>query len=324
MIIARSPLRISLGGGATDLESFYEKYEGHCVSAAIDQYVYVAINNTTHDEILLRYSQIEHVKNVNDIHHPIIREALKLTNITNLNLEITSMADQGAGTGLGSSGAFTDCLLKVLHKYKKQHISQYDLAKLACNIEIDILKCNIGKQDQFASAIGGITSFTFQENGNVIPKSLNMSSDLISDLQNCLFMTSTGYYHTASDVLQEQDQKSKANDPNILNNLLYIKELGYKSMECLELGDFVGLGKIMDEHWGYKKQRSSIMSNPKIDHWYKIAQQYGAIGGKLIGSGAGGFLLFVTEDKQKLKKGLSAEGLKETPIKFDFEGTKIL
>ena len=324
MIIARSPLRISLGGGGTDLRSFFERHGGFCISGAIDQYVYTTINENNNG-LLLRYSQIEKVKSVDEIHHPIIREALKLMDVSNTNIEITSLADQCSGSGLGSSGSFTTCLLKMLHKYKNKFISQKELAEMACHIEIDLLKEPIGYQDQLIAAFGGLTTFEFKKDGEMIVKPLNISNSNINQLQDNLFMVSTGVYRSASAVLKDQNDKSKANDSDMINNLLYTKELGYRSLEALESGNFIEFGKIMHEHWEHKKKRSPNMSSANIDKWYDIAMKNGAIGGKLIGAGgAGGFILFYTEEKNRLRKALKQENLKEVQIKFDFEGTKIL
>jgi len=324
MIIGRSPLRITLGGGGTDLPSYYRQHGGFLISAAIDQYVYTTIHNTPIDEILIRYSQIERVKKIEDIHHPIIRTALQLTGITKSNIEITSMADLPSGTGLGSSGSFTTCLLKVLYKFNKDFISPQQLAELACHIEIDLLKEPIGKQDQYIAACGGLTVFNFNKDDTVNIRSLDISSDTINQLEDNLMMVSTGFYRAASKVLKEQDDKSKLDDSDMINNLHYVKELGYRSLDALESGELSRFGLLMDEHWQHKKKRSSSMSNPDIDNWYDIAKNNGAIGGKLIGAGGGGFLLFYTENKSKLKKALNKVGLNEVPIKFDYEGTKIL
>lgn len=324
MIIARSPLRISLGGGATDLKSYYSQFGGFCISAAINKYVYVSIHNTTSDEALIRYSQIERVKNLNDIQHPIIREALKLVGITETNIEITSMADIPAGTGLGSSGSFTTALLKALHKFKRKFISTEELAEMASYIEINLLKEPIGKQDQYASAVGGITAFEFQQDGKVKVKSLQLSNETIRRLEENLVMVSTNIYRAASKTLKEQDEKSKALDLEMINNLHYVKEMGYRSLETLESGDLKTLGQIFDEHWQHKKKRSSAMSNTNIDTWYELAMNNGAIGGKLIGAGGGGFLLFYTEEKSRLLSALNNIGLHDIQIRFDFEGTKIL
>lgn len=324
MIISRSPLRITLGAGGTDLPSYYKKFGGFCISAAIDQYVYVAITHTTLDEMVLRYSSIEKVKNINDIKHPIIREALKLTEISDINLEITSMADQSSGTGLGSSGSFTTALLKGLYKYKKHFISPQILAEKACHIELNMLKEPIGRQDQYIAACGGLTVFNFNPDDSVQIRPLNVSDDIINQLENNLIMVPTGFHRAASKVLKEQDDKSKTLDAEMIGNLHYVKDLGYRSLEALESGDLSKFGLLMHEHWEHKKKRSASMSNADIDKWYELGLNNGAIGGKLIGAGGGGFLLFYTEEKAKLRKALKQANLKEVPIKFDYEGTKIL
>jgi D-glycero-alpha-D-manno-heptose-7-phosphate kinase len=324
MIIARSPLRITLGGGGTDTKEFYSQFGGFCISAAIDQYVYVSISNTYSEEMLIRYSQIEKVKEIKDIHHPIIKAALQLTGITGPNLEITSMADQPAGTGLGSSGSFTTCLLKALYKIKKQFISQEDLAKTACHIEIDLLKEPIGKQDQYISACGGLTVFSFNKDETVNIEPLNITDDIVNQLEHNLLMVPTGFHRAASTVLQEQKDKCNKLDIDMINNLQYVKDIGYRSREALENGNLNKFGELLHEHWENKKKRSFKMSNVEIDNWYNFARDNGAIGGKLIGAGSGGFLLFYTEDKIKLKKAFKAIGLKEVPIKFDYEGSKII
>jgi len=324
MIITRSPLRISLGGGGTDLPSYYEQYDGFCISAAIDQYVYIALHNTTVNEIVLRYSQIEKVQNIKDIRHPIIKAALQLNNIINTNIELTSMANLPAGTGLGSSGSFTTALLKALFRFKNKSISQHQLAEMACHIEIDILKEPIGKQDQFIAAYGGLTSFEFKKDGQVIAKPINISNETIGRLEENLIMIPAGVSRSASEVLKEQNDKSKAADPDMINNLHYVKEMGYRSLELLESGNLVQFGILMHEHWEHKKKRSTKMSNPYIDQIYQLCLENGAVGGKLIGAGASGFLLFYTEDKKQLLSTLKGAGLHDIKIKFDYEGTKIL
>jgi D-glycero-alpha-D-manno-heptose-7-phosphate kinase len=324
MIIGRSPLRISLGGGGTDLPSYYRDHGGFLVAAAITQYVYTTMQRTPIQELVLRYSQIERVKTVEEIRHPIIREALRLTGIAGPNLEITSMADIPAGTGLGSSGSFTTCLLKVMHKLKRHFIHPRELAELACHIEIDLLKEPVGKQDQYIAAFGGVTVFEFEKDGAVKARPVNASDDTLDLLEDSLVMVSTGFYRAASQVLKEQDDKSKQNDRSMIDNLHYVKELGHKSLEAIETGELGAFGRYMHEHWQFKKQRSKLMSNPDIDRWYDLALANGAVGGKLIGAGGGGFLLFYTEQKARLRKALRAEGLHEVTLAFDYEGTKIL
>jgi D-glycero-alpha-D-manno-heptose-7-phosphate kinase len=324
VIIGRSPLRISLGGGGTDLPSYYRDHEGFLIAAAITQYVHVTMHRTPLDEMILRYSKIERVKTVAEIQHPIIREALRLTGITGPNIEITSMADIPAGTGLGSSGSFGTCLLKVLHKFKRHFIHPRELAELACRIEIDILKEPVGKQDQYIAAFGGVTAFHFRKDDTVDARPLDISEDTLDLLEDGLVMVSTGFYRAASQVLKEQDDKSRQKDKAMIDNLHHVKELGYRSLQALESGDLAAFGRLMHEHWLHKKKRSQGMSNADIDRWYQLAVDNGAIGGKLIGAGGGGFLLFYTEQKSRLRSALRSAGLMEIKLGFDYEGTKIL
>jgi D-glycero-alpha-D-manno-heptose-7-phosphate kinase len=313
-----------LGGGGTDLPSYYRAHGGFVLSAAITQYVYVTVQRTPLKEILLRYSQIERVKTVAEIRHPIIREALKLTGIAGPNIEITSVADIPAGTGLGSSGSFTTSLLKALYKYKRHFIHPRELAEMACHIELDLLKEPIGKQDQYIASFGGVTAFEFRKDGTVDASPLNVDEETIDLLEDSLVMVSTGFYRAASTVLKEQDDKSKSNDKEMIDNLHYVRDLGYRSREALETGNLSQYGLIMHEHWMHKKKRSSAMSNAEIDRWYDLALANGAIGGKVIGAGGGGFLLFYTEEKARLRATLKKEGLMEVKLGFDYEGTKIV
>src|SRR5450432_3307077 len=269
MIIGRSPLRISVGGGGTDLPSYYRAHGGFVLSAAITQYVYVTFQLTPLKEMVFRYSQIERVKSVAEIKHPIIREALKLTKVDAPNMEVVSVADIPAGTGLGSSGSFTTCLLKVLHKHKRHFIHAPDLAEMACHLELDVLKEPIGKQDQYIAAFGGVTAFEFRQDGRVDANPLKASDEIIDLLEDNLVMVSTGYYRSASAVLKEQDDKSKQNDPSMIDNLNFVKDLGYRSREAIESGNLARYGELMHEHWLHKKKRSSMMSNVDIDRWYK-------------------------------------------------------
>jgi len=324
MIIGRSPLRISLGGGGTDLPSYYRDHGGFLVAAAITQYVYVTMQRTPLDEMILRYSQIERVKEVDQIRHPIIREALRLTDIKGPSIEITSMADIPAGTGLGSSGSFGTCLLKVLHKFKRHFIHPRELAEMACHIEIDLLKEPVGKQDQYIAAFGGVTAFDFNPDGTVAARPVNASNDTLDLLEDSLVMVSTGFYRAASQVLKEQDDRSRQKDQAMIDNLHYIKDLGRRSLAAIEGGDLNAFGRYMHEHWQFKKQRSKLMTNPEIDRWYDLAMASGAVGGKLIGAGGGGFLLFYTEQKARLRKALRDAGLVEVALGFDYEGTKIV
>ena len=324
MIIVRSPLRISLGGGGTDLASYYEEHEGFLLAAAIDKYVYVSVMRPFTEGIFLKYSQLEHVEEIREVEHPIIRESLQLLNFKTPQIEITTLADIPSGTGLGSSGSFTTALLKALHAHRRKHLNPEELAALACHVEIDILNEPIGKQDQYIAAMGGVTHFTFEKNHNVITKPLEIDIETMHELEDNLLLFFTGYSRSASSILRDQKEKSTSNDSEMLRNLHFVKELGLQSKSSLEEGNIREFGELMNEHWENKKRRSDCMSNPKIDEWYRIALRNGASGGKLVGAGGGGFLMFMAHDRKKLRKAMSNQGLEEIRFKFDFEGTKII
>ena len=324
MIIVRSPLRISLGGGGTDLPSYYRNNTGFLVAAAIDKYVYIIVNQRFVDSFLLKYSRLEEADSVSSIQHPIIRESLKALGIDRGGLEITSIADIPAGTGLGSSGSFTTALLKALHAHQKNLISPIELAEQACDIELNKLSEPIGKQDQYIAAIGGITAFTFHPTGRVEARPVRMSHDTLHNLEDNLLLFFTGYSRSASTILKDQNDKSKENNQAMLDNLHFTKELGYQSLATLESGNLEEFARLMDVHWQRKKSRSSGMSNDRINGWYDHAIANGALGGKLIGAGGGGFLMFYASDKRKLRQAMREQGLQEVRFRFDFEGTKIV
>lgn len=324
MIITRSPLRISLGGGGTDLPSYYREHEGFLIAAAIDKYVYITLHQTFVDDMIIKYSKMERVSSIDEIQHPIIREALRLVGIQNLNIELSSMADIPSGTGLGSSGSFTCALLKALQTYKKNLVHPNEIAEQACHIEIDLLKEPIGKQDQYISAYGGINCFEFCKNDTVKAKPLKISDETLYSLEDNLLLFFTGYSRSASEVLKEQDNKTKKKDSSMIDNLHFVKELGYKSQSAFESGDLEEFAELMNVHWEHKKQRSDLMSNNKINEWYDIALKNGALGGKLIGAGGGGFLMFYANENMKLRHAMAHEGLKEVRFKFDFEGSKVV
>jgi D-glycero-alpha-D-manno-heptose-7-phosphate kinase len=324
MIITRSPLRISLGGGGTDLPSYYRKHTGFLIAAAIDKYVCITLHQTFVPELIIKYSKLERVTKLDEVQHPIIRESLRLMEVDGAGLEITSMADIPAGTGLGSSGSFTTALLKALHTYRKNLIHTRELAEQACHIEIERLGEPIGKQDQYIAAYGGLTCFQFLPNGQVEAWPLKISSETLYNLEDNLLVFFTGYSRSASSILREQDDKSKSREQNMVDNLHFVKELGYQSKEALEAGDLTRFAELMKVHWEYKKQRSGAMSNEKINQWYDHAMANGALGGKLIGAGGGGFLMFYAEDKGRLRRAMADTGLKEVRFRFDFEGTKVV
>jgi D-glycero-alpha-D-manno-heptose-7-phosphate kinase len=324
MIIVRSPLRISLGGGGTDLPSYYTNHEGFLIAAAIDKYVYIMLQRTFGREIILKYSKMEQVQSIGGVKHPIIREALNIAFEDDPNIEITSVADVPSGTGLGSSGSFTCALLMALHTFNRNFISRTDLAEEACHIEIDVLKEPIGKQDQYVSSFGGINEYKFNKNGKVDVKPLMLSEDILNSLQDNLLLFFTGYSRSATEVLREQDIRSREEDKSMIDNLNFIKEIGLKSKIALESGDLDRFAELMDVHWEYKKQRTNFMSNSRINKLYDIARKNGALGGKLVGAGGGGFLMFYTNENTKLRRAMAKEGLRELPFNFDFEGTKVI
>lgn len=324
MIITRSPLRVSLGGGGTDLPSYYREFGGFLVAAAIDKYVYITKHRTFQPEIIVKYSKLERVATVDQIEHPIIREALKLVGISDPHLELTSMADIPGGTGLGSSGSFTTALLKALHAFKKNLVSPAQLAEQACDIELNKLGEPIGKQDQYIAAIGGITAFTFHPDGRVEYRPCNISEETLFNLEDNLLLFFTGYSRSASAILKDQNEKSKQSDQAMLDNLHYTKELGFQSLTALECGNLEEFARLMDVHWQRKKARSAGMSNAHINEWYDHAMINGALGGKLIGAGGGGFLMFYAGDKTKLRHAMREKGLQEVRFRFDFEGSKVV
>ena len=324
MIIARSPLRISLGGGGTDLPSYYRDHGGFVIAAAIDRYVYITLHQTFVPDLIVKYSRLERVASAEELEHPIIREAMRLVGVDGSYLEMTSMADIPAGTGLGSSGSFTTALLKALHAYKKNLVHPREIAEQACAIEIDRLKEPIGKQDQYIAAYGGITCFTFQPDERVEAVPLQCDRETLYNLEDNLLLFFTGYSRSASEILREQDVASRRKDRDMVDNLHFVKDMGHQSRAALEQGDLRRFADIMNTHWSWKKKRSGSMSNGEIDGWYDLAMKSGALGGKLIGAGGGGFLLFYAEDKTRLRHAMTGTALREVRFRFDFEGTRVL
>src|ERR1700679_3109531 len=324
MIIARSPLRITLGGGGTDLASYYAEHEGFLVSAAIDKYVYVTVMRPFKPGVYLKYSALEQVATGAECKHPIIPEALQLLNLDVPQIEITTLADIPAGTGLGSSGSFTTALLKALYAHRRKLIHPQELADLACHLEIDCLREPIGNQDQYIAAYGGLTCFTFHKDDRVTVEPLRVSMDTMFDLEDNLLLFFTGFTRRTAGILEDQKARCQSNDETMLRNLHYVKEVGIRSRAALESGNLVQFGELMHEHWEHKKQRSSKTSNEQIDEWYALARDNGAVGGKLVGAGGGGFLMFYAGDRNLLRHAMANAGLEEVRFKFDFEGTKVI
>jgi len=327
MILSRAPTRISLGGGATDLESYYSKYGGFLIAGAINKYCNILANTRFDDKIRLSYSEQEITNNVDEIEHRIFRAALNYTGIKK-GIELHSTADVPAGCGLGTSSSFTVALLNALHAYKKDYVSQKQLAEEACHIEIDVLGEPIGKQDQYLAAFGGLTCLTFERNGEVLVEPLRISNETLDQLENNLLMFYTGRQRSASDILLEQDIKSRQDDQEMTDNLHQIKEIGLQTRNYLEKNQVDMLGELFHVHWETKKKRSQRISDPFIDECYEEARKNGATGGKLIGAGGGGFFMFYCNNnnhsKPKLIETMQKLGLQWGMFHFDFQGTKIL
>ena len=324
MIITRSPLRLSIGGGGTDLPSYYREHEGYLIAMAIDRHVYVSLQRVLQPGILLKYSRLELVDSVDAIQHPIIRECLNFADLRESRLEITSVADIPAGTGLGSSGSFTTALLKAIHILQNRHVNPGELAEQACEIELDRLHEPIGKQDQYIAAFGGLTEFTFERDGHVSVKSLPVKASVYDDLHENVLLFFTGKTRSASQILVEQDNKTKGSDAQIIANLNRVKQMGYDIRQAFVRGDLRVWGEIMLEHWTTKKQRSSSMSTPQIDEAYEVALRNGAIGGKVVGAGGGGFLLFYADDPRRLRQAMAPLRMEEVRVRMDIEGTKVI
>ncbi|MDD4859933.1 MAG: GHMP kinase [Dehalococcoidales bacterium] len=325
MILSSAPMRITLGGGSTDLKSYYANYGGFLIAAAIDKYVSILANKRFYDSIRLSYMQLEVVDKLDDIKNTRLREALRFTGIDK-GIEIQSFADIPANTGLGSSSSFMVAVLNALHAYKREFVTQRQLAEEACLIEIDVLGEPIGKQDQYMAAFGGLTCLTFAKNGEVLVEPLKITEETREQLESNLQYFFTGIERGASEILKEQDTKSRQDEKSMIDNLHQIKAIGLATKKYLERGEVDMVGELFHTHWELKKKRSSKMTNPFIDESYEIARKNGAIGGKLVGAGGGGFLMFYcrSTDKSRLNQAMKARGLKPVRFHFDHEGARIL
>ena len=325
MIITKTPFRITLGGGGTDLPSYYSKYGGFIFAAAINKYMFINLNRPIVDDLVrVKYSKSETVNHRDELQHDIAKEAMRMMDIGKA-LEIISMADVPAGTGLGSSSCYAVGLLNGLHTMKREYASLQDLAEEACEIEINRLRKPIGKQDQYMAAFGGLTVLDIEKDGTVKVRKANVSSATVDDLNRNLLMFYTNTSRDANEILSEQSQGAKEEKKDVVESMHYIKDLGYKILDAAESGNISNIGLMFDQHWQYKKRISTKMTNPRFDEIYKIAKANGAMGGKISGAGGGGFFLFYVEEKQgKFREEMKKLSLREMRYRFDFEGTKVL
>jgi len=325
MIVTRTPFRIPLGGGGTDLPSYYSCYGGFVVSAAINRYVYIMVNRRFEDSVRVSYSQTEIAEDVEQIQHPIVRETLKFTGLER-NLEIVSMADLPANAGLGSSCAFTVGLLNGLHAFKREQRSSEELADEACYIEMERLGEPIGKQDQYVASFGGIICLDIDREGGVRVSPVKVPEDALQELESSVALFYTGIKRSASEVLSHQSQATSNGDGRVVEALHLIKDIGAEIKVALERGDLVRFGWLLDEHWRAKKNLSDRVSSEQLDRWYAVGKANGALGGKVMGAGGGGFLMFLCQNgcKARLRQAMAAEGLKELRFGVDFEGSKVL
>ncbi len=326
MILARAPLRISLGGGGTDLPSYYSQFGGFLVSAAITKYVYLCVNRPSADNLIrVTYSRCEKVVSVEDIQHDLVRPALKLLELRD-TLEIVSMADVPDGTGLGSSGSYLVALLTALFELKREKVPTQKLAELAVHIEMDLAGHPVGKHDHYLAAFGGLTCLDIAKDGTVRVSPLNISISTKEELRAGTLLFFTGITRGSREILQAQKDDTAKADPAVTESLHRTKELGYELKDVLERGDVERFGRLLDEHWQNKKKRSGKISNPQIDGWYELAKSKGAIGGKVIGAGGGGFLMLFCPPSAKpvVRQALASAGLKEMPYDFDFDGAKVM
>lgn len=323
MIIARAPLRITLGGGGTDLPSYADRHGGFLVAGAIDQHVHVAVAPRLEPGILLRHAAIEQARDAHGLGHPIVREALLLLDLGEAALEITILADLPGGTGLGSSGSLTVALLAALHALRGEVPGWEALAAEAFHIEAGRLGEPIGRQDPAIAAHGGITAFSFAADGTTTATPLALPDDTRARLAAGTMLFFTGITRSAGAVLRAQDRGSRAGDAAMIANLHRVKAIGLRSRDLLEAGDLPGFAAQMHEQWMLKRERGAT-SSARIDAWYDLARCHGALGGKLIGAGAGGFLMFVTDDRERLRHGLAGTGLVPVPFAFAPRGVEIL
>ncbi|MEW5803140.1 MAG: galactokinase [bacterium] len=325
MIITRTPFRITLGGGGTDLPSYYMQHGGFVFSAAINKYMFINLNRPVVDDLVrVKYAKSETVNHIDELQHEIAKGALNILGIEKA-IEIISSADVPDGTGLGSSSCYTVGLLHAIHALKRDYISLSDLAEEACYLEMELLQKPIGKQDQYIATFGGLTAFEIAKDGRVKVMKAKVTPNTVDDLKRNVMMFYTGVSRKSMDILGEQNKGAQDNKKTVMDSLHYIKESGYQIKELIEDGNLTDFGLMLDKHWEYKKKMSSKISNPTFDLIYRVAKEHGALGGKITGAGGGGFFLFYIEkDHERLRNAMQAMGLREMRFNFEFEGSKVI
>ena len=323
MFLCRSPLRISIAGGGTDLPSYYKLKGGLVISAAINKYIYVSVNKTWKKSFLLKYSEIEKRKTISSIKHNAIRETMNFLNVPDY-LEISSISDVPAGTGLGSSGTFLVGLINVINSFYNKNLSRYELADNACKIEMEILKEPSGKQDPFISSYGGLKIIKISKNGKTRAEDLKISQDFSQELDESFLTYFTGYTRQSKKILGEQEKKTKKRNKELIESLDFVKDIANETISVFKSGSIEDYASLMNEHWNYKMKRSKNMSSNSINNLIEYGLKNGALGAKLIGAGGGGFVLFITKDKLKLRSKMKNLKLQELKYNFDYDGSVIL
>jgi len=325
MIVTRTPFRLTLGGGGTDLPSFYREHGGFIFAAAIDKYMFLNVNTPiVDDKIRVRYSESEMVDHVDEVKHTLAREALRHIGVTN-GIEIVSIADIPAGTGLGSSSCYLVGLLNALHTLLQDQATPQKLAEEACTIELEVLKKPIGKQDQYMAAFGSLTALDISRDGKVAVTRLELDVDILESLEHNVLMFYTHEMRDATVILKKQDEATRRNDGIVVSSLREIKDIGLEICDAISNGNLRRFGELLDVHWQSKKRLSEGVTNPQIDAIYELAKQNGAIGGKISGAGGGGFMmLYCEEGKTRLREAMRTAGLRELKFRIDFEGSKVV
>lgn len=325
MIVTRTPFRITLGGGGTDLPSYYSKYGGFIFAAGLNKYMFIDANRPSVDDLIrLKYSTSETVEAVSEIQHELARPVFQFTGIEK-NIEVSSLADIPAGTGLGSSSCYVVGLLHAIHTLKREYVSLTQLADEDFHIETEILKRPIGKQDPYMAAFGGLTVLDIGQDGKVKVRKANVSLEVADELNRNMLVFFTGKTRNADAILAEQSRGAKEEKKDVVESMHYIKELGREILEAVEEGNLDEVGRKFHAHWQHKKKISTKMTNPELDKIYDAALHHGALGGKVSGAGGGGFLTFyVPGDQRDFRATMKGFGLRELRYRFDMEGSKVL